>query len=212
MYFLDIVHFLSILQEKIQMGEALKKEEIRYFATPEEYLFWEEQATNKHEYHSGEVVAMAGATIAHNIMVVNLLTMINEKLRGKACRPYNSDMKLGITNHNSFVYPDVMVICGKPTLWQDRQDIIENPVLVVEVLSESTANYDRGIKFLKYQSLPSIKEYLLVDSLSLRAELFVRTDIHTWQLEIYHQKEDFISIPSLNIELPLIEIYEGIDF
>ena len=132
------------------------------YITPEEYLERERQAETKSEYLRGEVFAMAGGTLRHARIVTSLVRRLGDKLSQRPCDVYSTDVRLAISQAGLYTYPDVMVICGEAVAIDDRQDTITNPVLIVEVLSDSTKNYDRGQKFQYYRSLPSLMEYLTV--------------------------------------------------
>ena len=134
------------------------------YITPEEYLERERQAETKSEYLRGEVFAMAGGSPirARANRSTSLVRRLGDKLSQRPCDVYATDVRLAISQAGLYTYPDVMVICGEPVAVDDRQDTVTNPVLIVEVLSDSTKNYDRGQKFQHYRSLPSLMEYLTV--------------------------------------------------
>lgn len=194
------------------MGEALKQANERFFANPEEYLEWEEKATYKSEYRQGEVTAMAGGSLNHNTISGNIFGNFFAMLKGKGCRPFNSDMKLDIPLSHSFVYPDAMVVCGTIELMEGRQDVVKNPTLIVEVMSPSTADYDRGEKFVNYRSLAMFKEYLLVDSRRYQVDAFFRKSPQEWQMLIYQDLSETVLIQSLGLKLPMSDIYTDVVF
>ncbi len=126
--------------------------------TIREYLEWERDATVKHEYYQGEVFAMSGAKVTHNIIGTNLLGSLGQRLKGKSCRPFNSDQRIHIPGNTLFTYPDLSIICGKiVTLDNDEWNIL-NPSVAIEVLSPATKNYDRGEKFRLYRAIGALKE------------------------------------------------------
>jgi Uma2 family endonuclease len=129
---------------------------------------------HRSEYVAGEVFAMAGGTEAHNLIVLNVGAELRAQLKGKDCRVYPSDMKVRIAADDVCTYPDVMVICGERWFYDDRRDVVTNPILIVEVLSDSTEGYDRGDKFLHYRSVASLQAYLLFSQQRMQAELFLR--------------------------------------
>jgi Uma2 family endonuclease len=182
----------------------------RFFATIEEYLYWEEQAERKHEYYGGEVVAMAGGKLNHNTVCLNITSELRRILKGKSCRPFNSENKVWIPRLSCFYYPDAFVICGEVQLYEGRQDIVENPVLVFEVLSESTEARDRGEKFRQYMSLPSFREYVLVNSDAIWVEVFYKQSASEWQYTVYQELTDEVRLQSIDITLSVAEIYEHI--
>ena len=140
--------------------------------TIEEYLEMENAAAEKHEYYKGEIFAMSGAKLTHNMIVTNIFGNLYSKLKGKPCRPFGSDMRIHIPANTLFTYPDISVMCGEIES-RDNDDMnFLNPTVIIEVLSPSTKNYDRGEKFRLYRDIPSLKEYILVDSESISIEAF----------------------------------------
>ena len=133
-------------------------------------------------------------------------------MRKNPCRVFGSDLKVGIAEHHSFVYPDAMVICGKITYAEDRNDVVTNPLLIVEVLSDSTESYDRGRKFKKYQTLASFTEYVLVSQHEPLVEVFFRQDERQWLYTVAEGLDATIALRSINSELSLREIYNKVDF
>lgn len=181
-------------------------EQIRFSA--EDYLTWEDAQTDKHEFISGEVFAMTGARQDHVIVSLNIASALKQRLRGTPCRPYISDLKLHVEAADAFFYPDVMVSCHADDLKNLR--FIEHPSLIIEVLSDSTAAFDRGGKFAAYRKLDSLKEYLIVDIDARRVECFRRTADNDWLLHDYVDNED-CKLTSLNISLPMADIFEDIE-
>jgi Uma2 family endonuclease len=177
-----------------------------------EYLEMEAASLEKNEYYQGEIFAMSGALLPHNIIAVNILGYLHQKLKGKSCRPFNSDMRIHVKENTLFTYPDISVVCGKPETLNDDNFNLLNPTVIVEVLSKSTKSYDRGDKFKLYRDIPTLKEYILIDSLSVFVETFRLNKNNHWELEEYKEVEEVLTVPSLNISIPLIEIYEGMDF
>jgi Uma2 family endonuclease len=192
------------------MGEAAEKPAERFYAHPEEYFHWEEQAEHRHEYVEGEVIAMAGGTERHATIASNVNGELRTHLRGKGCRVYSGDLKLDIPAHTSFFYPDGMVICGDPTFYQDRQDTVENPRVVIEILSPSTEAFDRGKKFQLYQSVPSLQEYVLISQEEARVEVFRRQGENRWELRIFEGLGNTVSLASLSVEIALSYLYENV--
>lgn len=181
-------------------------EHLRFSA--EDYLAWEETQAEKHEFVAGEVFAMAGARQDHVIVSLNIASALKRRLRGTPCRAYIADMKLRVETADAFFYPDVMVSCNP----EDRQakQFLSHPTLIAEVLSESTADYDRGGKFVAYRKLASLQEYLIVDIEARRVECFRRTDDGDWLLHDYIGEVD-CQLTSLSLSLPLAEIFEDIE-
>ena len=163
-----------------------------------EFLAWDAGQTVKHEFVRGEVFAMAGGEDRHATVAGNLYMALRQHLRGSACRVYGSDVKLTVEAADCFFYPDVMVHCSATDL-QDRL-IKREPTLVVEVLSPSTAAYDRGSKFASYRQLPSLQEYLLVDVDTMRCDLFRKRDDGLWVLHP-SGPDDVVHLASVDLAL-----------
>ncbi|AEF99162.1 Uma2 family endonuclease [Methylomonas methanica] len=180
-------------------------EQIRLSA--EEFLAWEETQAEKHEFVAGEVFAMTDARQDHVIVSLNLASALKQHLRGTPCRTYIADMKLQVEAADAFFYPDVMVSCHP----EDRlaKHYLSHPKLIVEVLSDSTADYDRGGKFVAYRKLDSLQEYLIVDVDNRRVECFRRTNQQDWLLHDYIGEVD-CELSSLSLTLPMAEIFEDI--
>lgn len=183
--------------------------------TPDEYRAIEETAEERHEYRNGEMIAMPGGSLAHSRIAVNLTTCLNLTLRDTNFETYNSDLRIWIPEHQCGTYADVFVIDGEPEFNGDRTDEILNPLLIVEVLSPSTEAYDRGEKFRKYRSLPSFGEYLIVSQTEPYIEQYYNLDREgndraSWQ--VYDRLDLSIALHSLNIEVPITEIYRRINF
>jgi Uma2 family endonuclease len=176
----------------------------------EEYLALEATSEEKHEYYNGEIFAMAGGTFRHAQLAENIFASLRQHLRGKPCQPKGSDMRLA-TPSGLYTYPDASVYCGKPEL-TDKQTELKNPVVIVEVLSPSTKNYDRGDKFKLYRTIPSFREYLLVDSESISVEHFSKLDRGEWLLREYTSLSDTIQLRAIEITLTLNDIYDGVEF
>ena len=128
------------------------------YISPEEYLAGERAALDKHEYYQGEVFAMSGASLKHNMIFSNLFTDIGSKLKGKSCRPYGSDLRIHIPKNTLYTYPDITIICGAAELTDNEFDTATNPSVIIELLSQSTRNYDKGEKFTLYRDIDSLNE------------------------------------------------------
>lgn len=176
----------------------------------EEYLEMEKDATEKHEYYKGEIFAMSGAKLPHNQICGNIYFSLRNKLKGGVCMPYNSDTRIHIDKNTLFTYPDISVVCGGAnTLNNDNQNVL-NPSIIFEVLSPSTRNYDRGEKFSLYREIPSLNEYVLVDSESIFIEAYRRNENNHWVLTEYKNINDTLLLNSVEISLALVDIYEGV--
>ncbi len=177
-----------------------------------EYLEMENASLEKHEYYQGEVFAMSGAKTPHNIVARNMLVALAQRLKGKSCQPFGSDMRIHIEANTLFTYPDISIICGDIiTLNNDDYNVL-NPSVLIEVLSPSTKNYDRGEKFKLYRDIPTLKEYILIDSLSVNIEVFRLNGRNHWELEEYRQVAAELNIQTVKFALPVAEIYDGTAF
>lgn len=181
-------------------------ERLRFSA--EEFLAWEETQGEKHEYVAGEVFAMVGARQNHAVVSGNIFAGLKQRLRGTPCRAYVSELKSKVEAADAFFYPDVMVSCHPDDL--GNQQFISNPSLIVEVLSDATANYDRGGKFVAHRKLASLQEYLIVDIEARRVECFRRTADNDWLLHDYVGEAE-CALTSLGLSLPMAEILEDLD-
>jgi Uma2 family endonuclease len=177
--------------------------------TAEEYLEYEKAADQKHEYYMGEIFAMAGVGARHNVIFSNVFTQIGWHLKGKPCRPYGSDMRVHIPQNTLFTYPDISIICGELISSDKDADTFTLPSVIIEILSSSTKNYDRGIKFKLYRDIPSLKEYILIDSQSVGVEVFRINDQNHWELEEYKIMHETLTVHTIKASMPLAEIYEG---
>jgi Uma2 family endonuclease len=183
--------------------------------TLDEYRAIEETAAERHEYCNGEIIAMPGGSPAHSRITVDITTCLNTALRNTNFQTYNGDLRIWIPSFNRGTYCDVMVIDGEPEFNGDRTDEIINPLLIVEVLSPSTEAYDRGEKFRKYRSIPSFCEYFLVSQSEPYIEQYYNADRQSsdrWQWQVCEGLEGAIVPHSLNVEIPMAEIYRRINF
>ena len=178
--------------------------------TIEEYLELESASDIKHEYYQGEVFAMSGPKVPHIKISGNLYYRLRSKLTGNPCQPYNSDMRIHIEKNTLFTYPDISVVCGDLiTLNNDNWNII-NPTIIFEILSPSSKDYDRGTKFNLYRDIPTLKEYILVDSESISVEAFAINDHSKWELTEYKNIDDTLALNAIGISIDLNDIYEGV--
>ena len=177
--------------------------------TPEEYLALERKATLKSEYINGEILAMSGASNAHNLITLDIGTELNIQLRGRECLVYTNDMRVRTSPMGSYFYPDVVAVCGNPHFEDNVFDTLLNPTLVMEVLSPSTEAYDRGEKFKHYQELTSLQEYILVSQDKVRVEQYRLAKTQWVQTEL-HALEDVLNLTSIRCELPLQDIYRRV--
>ena len=182
-----------------------------YYLSAEEYLALERKAEFKSEYMDGVVFALAGASKRHNLIVANVIITLGEQLKGRACRVYPSDLKVRLPNSKRFFYPDVSVVCGEDDFADDKQDVILNPSLIVEVSSENTAAFDRGKKFLSYQQVTSLQEYLLVSQDEILIEGYARQGNDTWLYTKVIGLEGRLTLQSIECKLALKDVYDKIN-
>ena len=179
--------------------------------TPDEYLAWESKQPIRHEYIDGEVYAMTGGTLPHNDIAVNLTTILRTTLRGTGCKVRMSDAKVRVSAKGPYFYPDVVVSCDE----RDRRAVeaIQYPKLIVEVLSPSTAGFDRGDKFKFYRRIPTLEEYVLIDSEKVSIDCYRKSSGGKWELTAYPEDAgDILELVSLNFQCPLALVYEEVEF
>ncbi len=189
------------------MGEPA----IKYPFTVEEYLEREKTSLVKHEYHEGEIFAMAGGTPRHSILVNNVGGELRNALKGKSCVAHSSETQLA-TSRRRFVYADGSVICGKLTSFEENPLAANNPVVIVEVLSDSTSAYDRGGKFMRYRQMPSFREYVLIEQRFPQVDVFFRTESGLWKISSYEDLSADVEIQSINVKIPMAELYANVEF
>lgn len=180
--------------------------------TPEEYLEQENKAEFRSEYSGGIVFAMAGGTRIHSLISTNVSHSLHAALAGSACEVHNSELRIWIPAAKAFCYPDALVACDPLRYFRNRSDAIENPRLVVEVLSESSETYDRGQKFRKYRSIPDLRQYVLISQKEPLVEVFTRTDQGFWLLREYAGLDAVADLDSVSALLPLRDTYYRVDF
>lgn len=188
--------------------------------THEQYLRFERNAEEKHEYLDGLVYAMAGGSPSHNTIAANIGEIIIRQLRGTKCRPFSSDMKTRClplpaeTNDKQglFAYPDFIVACDEPVYHDREKDVLLNPKLIVEALSKSTASYDRGEKFQRYQQVHSLTDYLLIAQERPCVEHFSKQPDGQWKSAVETDLAGSIFVASINCRIPLAEVYEWVRF
>lgn len=175
--------------------------------TPEQYLVQERKAEYRSEFFRGETFAMAGATRSHNLICTNLVRRLAEQFDNRDCEVYQGDMRVKVSATGLYVYPDVVVACEQPKFEDEELDTLLNPRVLVEVLSKTTERYDRGTKWRHYQSLPSLREYVLVSQASALVEVYRRTDDERWLYVAYHEPSQPIILESIDCQLQLDQIY-----
>ncbi len=187
------------------------KTQQRYY-TPEEYLGIEEVAEFKSEYRGGEIVPMTGASLDHNRIAGKVYSTLTSALSGQSYEVFIGDLRLWIPQARLYTYPDVMVIAGKPVFYSDRTDTITNPLMICEVLSKSTMNYDKSEKFDYYRSLPEFREYITIDQYNFHVQQYAKTADNKWLLTDYDSAEAVLSLDSVNFQIQLSEIYQRVNF
>lgn len=182
------------------------------YISSEKYLEWERAAETRSEYFDGEIFLMAGGSIEHSTISLNVGSELRNQLKGKSCRAFESNMKIAVPEMRWFAYPDASVVCGEPLFRDDQRDVILNPTLIVEVLSPSTESFDRGKKFARYQCLESFTDYLLIAQDEPRVEHFVRQANGVWLLTITEGIDKQISLPAIACRLLMREMYDRVEF
>ena len=177
----------------------------------EDYFHLEETGQMRHEYCRGEIFAMTGGSVNHNRLAGNIYGFFFNSLPDR-CQAFFADVRLSVAQFDLYTYPDLMVVCGDIQYHRNRQDTLENPLLIVEVLSQSTGDYDRGKKFEFYRSLPSLKEYVLVDQSQYLLEQYVRTEAMDWLFREHRDPKQNLSWLSLELEMPISSIYDRVAF
>ena len=182
------------------------------FVTAEEYLRREQDAEFRSEYLRGEMFAMAGASANHNLIVLNAGASLREQLKKEPCRVYPSDLKLKVEATGLYTYPDLSIVCGEPRLETNGGDVLLNPVVLVEVLSDSTEAYDRGKKFEHYRTIPSLKHYVLIAQDRVSIDCFSRNPDGGWVLTSCQALDDKVRLEAIESELAAAEVYDKVEF
>ncbi|MBN3962640.1 Uma2 family endonuclease [Nostoc sp. NMS8] len=183
----------------------------RYY-TPEEYLELEEAAEYKSEYIDGQIIPMAGGTINHNRISLNLSAALNFAFRQQDYEVFMGDVRLWIPQKLTYTYPDVMIMAGKPEFFNNRKDIILNPQIIVEVLSKSTKGYDSEDKFHAYRTISTFQEYLLIDQTRIHVDQFSKTGKKQWTLREYDEEDEAIALVTVPFEISLQDLYNKVKF
>ncbi|NBD17326.1 MAG: Uma2 family endonuclease [Cyanobacteria bacterium] len=178
--------------------------------TPAEYLEFEAEAETRHEFINGEIIPMAGGTTNHNELITNLCVLLKPSLRQQGKRLYSENVRLWIPSPKVFIYPDVMILEGEPAYYGESQTTVTNPVVIFEVLSDYTRDYDQGRKFNFYRSLETLQEYILVDQETTTVMIYRRDTSKNWHLTILDDATEVVKLDSVGVELSLTRIYEGV--
>ena len=186
------------------------------YLTPEEYITLERKAvpdaeTVRREYVKGEIIAMSGASRAHNLITMNISTALHSRLKSRGCETYANEMRVSSPLTSSYFYPDIVVVCEEPQFEDDVFDTLLNPIVIVEVLSPTTEAYDRGEKFSHYRQIESLKEYIVVSQDKVNVERYLRKP-DEWGMTYFQELGQQLPLSSIQCELPLQEIYERVTF
>lgn len=180
--------------------------------TPQDYLEQERRAEIKSEYIDGDIVAMTGASRRHNLISLNIAASLHAQLRSRPCEIYMGDMRVAVDDAEFYTYPDIVVACEDPKFLDGELDTLLNPTLIVEVLSSSTASYDRGEKFSRYRQLSSLQEYLIVAQYTPALEHYRKQNEKEWILVDITDWEAVVNLPSIRCQLAMRDIYEKVNF
>ena len=193
-------------------NERMQLQTLKRYYTTEKYLELEEAAEYKSEYRDGEVVPKTGGTTNHNKIAGNFYSTLKFALRGQDYDIYIGDVRLWIPRYRQYTYPDVMVIQGEPIYTGTSMTTVMNPLLIVEVLSKSTKNYDQGDKFLYYRSIPELKEYILIDQAQFHVSQHTKTTIGKWLLTEYESESAVLALESIDFQIAFSDLYERVNF
>jgi Uma2 family endonuclease len=180
--------------------------------SPEEYLEMEVKSDIRHEYRDGELIAMSGAMPNHNRITLNVASTLHFLFKSKPFEVFVTDQRLWIPQRRIYTYPDVIVIEGDLQLQEGRKDTAINPLLIVEVLSESTQDYDKGGKFDAYRTIPSFREYVLVDQYAQRIERYVKTGAKKWDFQEFDESDTVLQFVTLGLEIAIADLYDKVIF
>lgn len=175
-----------------------------------QYLEIEAQSEIRHEYIEGEMTPMTGGTTNHNEIITNLCLLLKPPVRKQKGKVYTENVRLFIPEFDIFTYPDVMIMAGQPIYYNESKTTVTNPIVLMEVLSNSTRDYDNGRKFEYYRSIESLQEYILVEPEKTLIMIYRRSNHKHWTLEIIDTSIELLKLESFGIEMPLLDIYEGV--
>ena len=183
----------------------------KYYSS-EEYLALEEATDYKSEYYQGEIFAMSGASVNHNRIAGNVHAALNNAFDAKPCEAFMGDVRLLVKKNGLYTYPDVMVVCGQLEFAEGRTDTLNNPIVIVEVLSKSTQDYDRGAKFELYRAIETLQDYVLIDQARVHVEYFRKLEDGRWLLQEFNQLEAILRIEAVGVEIPLSRVYQRVEW
>ena len=182
------------------------------YYSPEEYLALEEATDYKSEYYQGEIFVMSGVSVNHNRIAGNVHAALNNAFDAKPCEVFMGDVRLLVKKNGLYTYPDVMVICGQLEFAEGRMDTLTNPIVIVEVLSKSTQDYDRGAKFELYRAIETLQDYVLIDQARVHMEYFRKLEDGRWLLQEFNQLEAILRIEAVGVEIPLSRVYQRVEW
>ena len=182
------------------------------FLTPEQYLEIERTAEFRSQYFHGEMFAVSGGSLSHARLVRNLVVLLGGQLRRRSCEVASSDLRLRVSPDGLYTYPDIVVFCGRPLFADDRTDTITDATVIIEILSPSTENYDRGFKFEQYRRLSSLKDYIVIAQDRVHLEHSTRQDDNSWVLREKSDSAASIRLESIGCEFSIAEAYESVEF
>ncbi len=195
------------------MENEVKEPALKYsYTTAAEYLEMERASHEKHELHHGTVITMTGASLKHNKIVRNLIGNIYPFLKGKSCSVFPSDLRTKVLTKDSFTYPDVTIVCGEPELMDDHFDTLLNPSVIIEVLSPSTEEHDKGFKFFYYMQIPSLKEYIMISSTGINIHISHKQNDSSWKFEEITDPASSLFINTIEQNIPVNDIYDEVKF
>jgi len=190
----------------------MQPQEKKRFYTTEEYLNLEDRAKFKSEYYQGEIFSMAGASLNHNQIVVNLCIACGNQLKNIAYRVFANDVKVWIPQANAYTYPDLLLLAEPPQFVEKRNDTVTNPLIIIEVLSDTTKDFDRSGKFELYRTLPSLQEYILVHQDKIQLEQFIKQSEKQWLMREYTAEEISLEFANVPVQVSLADIYAKVNF
>jgi len=190
----------------------MQPQEKKLFYTPDEYLNLEDRAEFKSEYYQGEIFSMAGASLNHNRIVRNLIVELSLAIAQQSYEVFANDLKVWIPQANAYTYPDVLLLAEPPQFVEKRNDTVTNPLIIIEVLSDATKDFDRSGKFEFYRTLPSLQEYILVHQDKIQLEQFIKQSEKQWLMREYTAEEISLEFANVPVHVSLANIYAKVSF
>lgn len=200
---ITIITIVSILYLYSMSQPAVKH------ITEAEYLAFERESQERHEFYKGEIFLMSGASFKHNVIEDNLRGTLHAFLKGKKCRSFGSNLRIHIPKNTLYTYPDILIVCDEPKFVDNEFDTLLNPAVIIEILSPSTGNYDRGAKFDLYREIETLKEYILIDSATIHCIQYAKNTDSTWTFSEAKAPGDTFNIKTIALQLQLSAVYDG---